>query len=93
MPMKALTIILALGAVSAQAGEEAVQLAQGPGREAVQGHCSTCHSLDYIQMNSPFLDRKGWEASVAKMIQVMGAPIREEDARTIVDYLNRHYGK
>ena len=52
-----------------------------------------CHSLDYIQMNSPFLDRKGWEASVNKMIKVMGAPIAEPDAQDIVDYLAGNYGK
>jgi len=52
-----------------------------------------CHSLDYIQMNSTFLDRKGWEASVNKMIKVMGAPIRPDDVPLIVDYLNRNYGK
>ena len=37
--------------------------------------CNACHSLDYIPMNSPFLDRKGWEGSVTKMIKVMKAPI------------------
>jgi hypothetical protein len=52
-----------------------------------------CHSLDYIPMNSPFLDRKGWEASVNKMIKVMGAPIAEADAQKIVDYLAGQYGK
>ena len=39
-----------------------------------------CHSLDYIPMNSVFLDRKGWEGSVNKMVKVMGAPISEQDA-------------
>jgi hypothetical protein len=52
-----------------------------------------CHSLDYIQMNSPLFDRKGWEASVAKMMKVMGAPIREQDVPAIVEYLTVHYGK
>jgi len=51
-----------------------------------------CHSLDYIPMNSPFLDRKGWEVSVTKMIKVMGAPIAEADAQKITDYLAGQYG-
>jgi mono/diheme cytochrome c family protein len=59
----------------------------------VQRNCIACHSLDYIQMNSPFLDRKGWEASVGKMIKVMGARIDDADARVIVEYLAAHYGK
>jgi mono/diheme cytochrome c family protein len=76
-----------------QAGEDTIELKDGPGREQVQRHCIACHSLDYIQMNSPFLDRKGWEASVGKMIKVMGAHIDESEARAIVDYLAAHYGK
>jgi hypothetical protein len=44
-------------------------------------------------MNSPFLDRKGWEASVNKMIKAMGAPVAETDVQKIVDYLSSQYGK
>jgi len=43
-------------------------------------------------MNSVFLDRKGWEGSVDKMVKVMGAPIAPEDAKQIVDYLVTAYG-
>ncbi len=63
------------------------------GKELVEANCSVCHSLDYIQMNSPFLDKKGWEASVNKMIKVFGAPIKQEDIGPIVEYLYKHYGK
>jgi hypothetical protein len=59
----------------------------------VEANCVMCHSLDYIPMNSPFLDRQGWEASVNKMIKVMGAPIAEGDAQKIADYLAGQYGK
>ena len=76
-----------------EADEGAVRLRDGEGRQVVEANCVMCHSLDYIQMNSPFLDRKGWEASVNKMIKVMGAPISESDAKTIVDYLSAQYGK
>jgi mono/diheme cytochrome c family protein len=84
--------MLGAGAL-AGAAEDAVVLKEGPGRDVVAANCSMCHSLDYIPMNSPFLDRKGWEGSVTKMIKVMGAPIRSEDVAGIVDYLARHYGK
>ena len=63
------------------------------GGQLVEANCVMCHSLDYIPMNSPFLDRKGWEASVNKMIKVMGAPIAEADAQKIADYLAGQYGK
>lgn len=75
------------------AGEEQIRLKDGPGRELVEANCATCHSLDYIQMNSPFLDRKGWEATLSKMVNAMGAPVPKEDAPLIVEYLNRYYGK
>ena len=59
----------------------------------VARHPQRPYTLDYIQMNSVFLDRKGWEGSVTKMIKIMGAPIKSEDVPAIVDYLSRNYGK
>ncbi|MCC7549168.1 MAG: cytochrome c [Burkholderiales bacterium] len=91
--MRTIAWLLLLASSGAGAAEDAVRLADGPGREAVEANCAICHSLDYIQMNSPFLDRTGWEASVTKMIKAMGAPIRAEDVPAIVEYLNKHYGK
>lgn len=78
---------------AAQAGETSVTLAPGEGLERVQAGCAMCHSLDYIVMNSPFLDRAGWDRTVTKMVKVMGAPLTPEDTSAIVDYLDRHYGK
>jgi hypothetical protein len=43
-------------------------------------------------MNSIFMKRAAWEATVQKMIKVLGAPIRAEDVPAIVDYLARNYG-
>ena len=44
-------------------------------------------------MNSPFLDRKGWEAEVNKMVKAFGAPMEPEEVTRIVDYLATNYGK
>jgi len=74
------------------ADESQVRLKDGPGRDLVSNNCAICHSLDYIQMNSPFLDRKGWEAEVAKMINAYHAPVDKDNVAAIVDYLARHYG-
>ena len=93
MPMRRVTLLAMVLAVPASGDEGQVALQTGAGAELVAANCSMCHSLDYIQMNSPLFDRKGWEASVAKMIKVMGAPIREQDVPPIVDYLTAHYGK
>jgi hypothetical protein len=90
--MKLVTCAL-LAASTAIADEAQVRLKNGPAKELVVGRCAICHSLDYIPMNSPFLDRKGWEAEVDKMVKVMGAPITPEEAQKIVDYLATEYGK
>ena len=93
--MKTLSIAaaLAFAAGAALAAEQAVVLKEGPGRDKVTGNCGTCHSLDYIQGNAPFMNRQVWEAEVTKMIKVFGAPISEADAKEIVDYLNARYGQ
>ena len=52
-----------------------------------------CHSLDYIVMNSPFQDKAGWDKTVRKMVNVMGAPLTPEDVEAIVTYLDAQYGK
>ena len=82
----------ALAVVSAAAGEEPVELKKAPGIDRVEANCGACHSLDYIPMNSPFLNAAGWDAEVAKMINAFGAPIDQADARIIADYLKNNYG-
>jgi mono/diheme cytochrome c family protein len=86
-----LAALICLG--TAHADESLLNLKEDNGRHVVEANCVMCHSLDYIQMNSPFLDRTGWEASVGKMMKVMGAPIATEDVKVIVDYLLSQYGK
>ena len=84
-------LVVIAGIVAAQ--ERRLDLKDGPGRAQVEANCGSCHSLDYVLMNSPFLDRNGWDGSVNKMIKVFGAPINAEDAKAIVEYLNTNYGK
>jgi sulfite dehydrogenase (cytochrome) subunit B len=85
---------VALIAVSgvANADEFAIKLKPGAGVETVQNNCAACHSLDYIQTNSPYLNATGWNAEVTKMISVFGASISEGDAKTIAEYLTKSYG-
>ena len=91
--MKKILLAGMLLCTPAMADESKIVLKDAPGRNVVAANCNTCHSLDYIPVNSVFLDRKGWEGSVNKMIKVMGAPIKEEDVQKIVDYLAGQYGK
>ena len=90
------TILIALAAVlialPALADEKPVDLKKAPGLDKVEGNCAACHSLDYIEMNSPFLTPAGWDAEITKMIKVFGAPIDDADAKIIADYLKANYG-
>ena len=66
--------MIAMSGFAARA-EEAVTLKDAPGRDIVEGYCGACHSLDYPRINAGFLNRKGWESEVDKMIKAYGAPI------------------
>jgi len=68
-----------------------VTLKPGLGLDKVRTLCNICHSLEYITMQ-PALPGATWSAEVNKMIKVMGAPINEEDAKVITEYLSAEYG-
>jgi len=76
----------------ARADEQPVMLKDAPGHDIVEGFCGACHSLDYIQTNSPFPSAALWDTEVKKMINAFGAPIPPADAKTITDYLAKNYG-
>jgi mono/diheme cytochrome c family protein len=88
----AIFIVAGLVATAAAAEEKPVQLKPGAGLDKVESNCGGCHSLDYVPMNSPFLNAAGWDAEVAKMINAFGAPIEQADAKAIADYLKKNYG-
>jgi sulfite dehydrogenase (cytochrome) subunit B len=68
-----------------------IPLKPGTGMDKTSTLCNICHSVDYITMQPPF-PRAQWTATVNKMIKVLGAPINEEDSKTIIDYLVVNYG-
>jgi hypothetical protein len=80
-------LLLALPALA----DEPVPLKQGPGLDAVKSSCATCHTLNYIRMNSPFLTPEQWKAEVTKMRTSLGAPIDDTTAETIIRYLSANY--
>jgi mono/diheme cytochrome c family protein len=71
--------------------EDNVQLKDGPGKELTSGRCAICHTLEYIPSNAPAMDRAGWQKTVQKMRERFGAPISDEDAKSILDYLSANY--
>lgn len=77
---------------AALADETQIRMKEAPETTTLVANCSGCHSLDYVQMNSKFMKRAGWEAEVHKMVAVMGAPVSEADQAALVEYLTREYG-
>jgi len=92
MRIVAVALSTAIVAAPVSADEKPVELKKAPGVEKVEGNCGACHSLDYIQMNSPFLAPAAWDAEVNKMVKMFGAPISDADAILIADYLKKNYG-
>jgi hypothetical protein len=92
MHTKVLVVLAALIATPAAAEEKPITLKPAPGLDTVEANCASCHSLDYIQMNSPFPSAAVWDAEVTKMIKTFGAPIEDKDALIIKDYLKQNYG-
>jgi hypothetical protein len=90
LPITAAVLLTISGALAAEAP---VALKDAPGRAAVENLCGGCHSLDYIRINAPFMNRQTWTAEVNKMINAFGAPIAQDDATAIIDYLSVNYGE
>jgi len=67
------------------------EVKMGKGFDAVQANCLTCHSFGYV-LNQEKQSRKFWKGKVDKMIVEFKAPIMDEDAKTIVNYLATYYG-
>jgi len=92
MRILAIAIVATLVTLPAAADEPVIKLKPGSGVEKVETNCGACHSLVYIQMNSPFLNAAGWNAEVTKMVKAFGAPISDADAKDIAAYLAANYG-
>ncbi|MCP3460976.1 cytochrome c [Bradyrhizobium sp. CCGUVB23] len=93
----AATLAVAMGSALAapvdyKTPDETAAFRPGPNLEVAQGNCTACHSSDYIATQPPMKDKKAfWQAEVAKMIKVYGAPIDDADVGKIVDYLATTY--
>jgi hypothetical protein len=61
--------------------------------EVAEKFCGACHSYEYIttQPRGLSFGQDFWRAEVNKMIKVFGAPIKDTDAKAIVDYLSGTY--
>ena len=82
-------LLVAVALPVARAEPEA---APGEGREIFVARCSACHSIDYVGMHARLGTRALWEAEITKMRNAFKAPMSDEEARQILDYLERQYG-
>ena len=99
--MKRLTILVLLSLVAIaspaigdpvvhQLPAETAQLRPGRGVDTAAA-CAKCHSVDYITTQPSAKGKAFWEAEVQKMIKVYKAPIGEDDAAVIANYLAATY--
>lgn len=87
----ALACACAGGVLWAAAAEEVTQLKDGAGRDLTFGRCVICHSIEYIPSNAPAMNRAAWQKTIQKMKDRFGAPITDEEAKEILDYLDASY--
>jgi mono/diheme cytochrome c family protein len=90
---KLFAVMLAWVARGSLAGEEQIVLRSGAGHDITATRCVICHSLDYIEMNAPVMDRTAWQKTIRKMIDRFGAPVSADEAREILDYLSTQYSR
>jgi mono/diheme cytochrome c family protein len=83
-----LALLVSHGAL---ADDPPVPLSPGAGADATAAWCNTCHTSDYIVMNSVFLSADAWRAEVATMRTVFGATIDDSTAAEITAYLAANY--
>ncbi len=85
LPAAAAPIVLKSVSVELPADSDR-PLPAGPGQDVFAAACLACHSAGMV-INQPRLGRAEWTATVAKMRNAYKAPIDDDDARRIIDYL------
>lgn len=66
------------------------ELIPDDGKDDVENNCELCHSPRYITMQPP-LPAQAWADEVNKMRKTFGAPIPDDAAQRIIQYLGTHY--
>jgi cytochrome c5 len=77
---------LVLKSTSVTLPESSAMFPAGPGADAANANCLSCHSLGMV-MNQPVMSKAAWEAVVIKMRNVYKAPVEASDVAAITDYL------
>jgi cytochrome c5 len=92
-PMRTLWSYLAVVAVAA-AVAPAAHSSEGEAAEKAEAlfkaKCSTCHAIERPKGKKK--TPQGWEQTVMRMKNVNRAPLTDDEARAIIDYLAKEYG-
>jgi len=69
-----------------------VVAAQGAGdtKALFEEKCGICHGSDRATAKKK--DAAGWDKTVMRMKNVNGAPISDDQAKAIIEYLGKNYG-
>lgn len=62
------------------------------GYAIAQQKCGICHSADYVSFQPPNMTQTQWTAEVTKMRQAYGAPLDDQEIRSLGAYLAVAYG-
>lgn len=77
------------GPTSPSAAPAAPAPADAKEQALFENTCSACHDLSLATQQH--MDRSGWQGTVSQMVG-MGAPLNDQQAAEVTDYLARHYG-
>ncbi|MEO8520765.1 MAG: c-type cytochrome [Acidobacteriota bacterium] len=62
------------------------------GSAIAQQKCGICHSADYVSFQPPAMTQAQWTAEMTKMRQAYGAPLDDQDIKSLGAYLAVAYG-
>ncbi len=78
-------IFLSISATTVSGEEEAVKA-----KSLFEQKCSLCHSIDRPKSKQKTAD--AWKSTVMRMKNTNGAPVSDDEAKTIIEYLTENYG-
>jgi mono/diheme cytochrome c family protein len=89
--MKMLMVILAAvcAAIISGTGAFGAEKKTGDAKGLFEKKCGACHGLD--RATSQRRTAQEWERTVLRMKESLGAPLTDQEARTIIDYLSKSY--
>ncbi|HEY6510020.1 MAG TPA: hypothetical protein VIY56_18485 [Vicinamibacterales bacterium] len=63
---------------------------QGPVRQVIFKHCTTCHGIDDYAYNA--LDRAGWDAHLTTKHRAVEVPLPPQERAILLDWLASRFG-